>query len=93
VHVEVRTPGGVVRPRLLVVALKIGGGMDNVMDGRLHIIGKANQQTKDFTARQQDIRAKMQGGSTGVLSPESLKNYFDSTPAGFYVPKNWVWGS
>jgi Sigma-70 region 2 len=61
--------------------------------GRLHIIGKANQQTKDFTARQQDIRAKMQGGSTGVLSPESLKNYFDSTPAGFYVPKNWVWGS
>jgi hypothetical protein len=57
-----------------------GAGMDNVMDPRLQTMGKTGGTTKDFTARQADMRAKMAAGSTGQLSADSLKNYLEATP-------------
>jgi hypothetical protein len=57
-----------------------GVGMDNVMDPRLQTMGKTGGVTKDFTARQADMRAKMAAGSTGQLSADSLKNYLEATP-------------
>jgi hypothetical protein len=57
-----------------------GVGMDNVMDPRLSTLGKTGAPTKDYTARQADLRARMRNGSTGQLSADSLKTYFDGTP-------------
>jgi hypothetical protein len=66
-----------------------GVGMDNVMDGRLHTMGKLNlpgvntnpvytqasMTAKDFNQRKVDFQAKMRAGQTGHLSADSINNY------------------
>ena len=65
------------------LAFRAGVGMDNVLDTRLHTMGKSNPKglnPTDYGERNQIIRNRMRNGQTGPLSPDSLKVLFDGSP-------------
>jgi hypothetical protein len=71
------------------LAFRAGVGMDNVMDPRLHTMGRARndyhradrgRNWHDYRDRQAIYRDRMRRGQTGALSAASLEAIFGGTP-------------